>query len=245
MDFVALLEQPQTWLSLLSLTLLEIILGVDNLVFVALATQGLPPEHRVRAGRIGLGFAVLSRLALLSSVFWLIGLTKPLFSLFSHGFSWRDLILTAGGFFLLYKATAEIHAEIDPVEEAAAGPRTARSFAGVIVQIALLDIVFSLDSVLTAVGVADSLIIMSAAVILAIAIMIWASGPVGGFVNRHPSVKMLALGFLLLVGMTLIADGCGYHIPKGFIYAAIGFSILVEGLNQWARRNRNSRKPPE
>ena len=245
MDLLSLIEDPDTWISLLTLTLLEVVLGVDNLVFVSLATQALPPERRVRAARLGLGFAIISRLALLASVFWLIGLTKPVFTLLGNEFSWRDLILIGGGFFLLYKATQEIHEEIDPDEDEIAGLKHARSFVGVIIQIALLDIVFSLDSVLTAMGMAESLVVMSLAVIIAISIMIWASGPIGGFIARHPSVKMLALGFLLLIGTTLVADGFGYHIPKGFIYAAIGFSVLVEGLNQWARRNRRSQRPPK
>lgn len=245
MDLLALIEDPDTWISLLTLTLLEVVLGVDNLVFVSLATQSLPPARRVRAARLGLSFAIVTRLALLASIFWLIGLTKPLFTLFDNEFSWRDLILIAGGFFLLYKATQEIHEEIDPDDDGHHEVKVTQSFTGVIIQIALLDIVFSLDSVLTAMGMAESLAVMALAVIIAISIMIWASAPIGDFIARYPSVKMLALGFLLLIGTTLIADGFGYHVPKGFIYAAIGFSVLIEGLNHWARRNRQGPRPPE
>ena len=240
MNSLAVFSQPQAWLSLLTLTILEIVLGVDNLIFVALATQGLPPEKQARASRLGLGLAIAFRLGLLSVMFWLTRLTTPLFTVAGHGFSARDLILSLGGLFLLYKATAEIHEEIDPPDEGAAG-RAAKTMSGAIVQIALLDIVFSFDSVLTALGMADDLAIMALAVIVAVGIMMWASGPVGRFIARRPTVKMLALSFLLLIGMTLIADGFGYAVPKGFIYAAIGFSLLVEALNQWARRNRRAR----
>ena len=241
LHFLDVFSHPAAWLSLLTLTALEIVLGVDNLVFVALATQGLAPEKQALAGRLGLGLAVFFRLVLLSSLFWLTRLVAPMFSLHGHGFSGRDLILLLGGFFLLYKATAEIHAEIEPSDDESEG-RPGKTIVRAIAQIGLLDIVFSLDSVLTAIGMADDLLIMASAVIIAVGIMIWASGPVGRFIKQHPTVKMLALGFLLLIGMTLVADGCGTPVPKGFIYAAIGFSLLVEGLNQWARRNRSARK---
>lgn len=242
MNLFAVFSQPQAWLSLLTLTVLEIVLGIDNLVFVALAIQGLPPEKQGRASRLGLGLAVVFRLGLLSGMFWLTRLTTPLFALFGHGFSARDVVLSLGGLFLLYKATAEIHAEIDPPEEDSPGG-AAKSMFRAIVQIALLDIVFSFDSVLTALGMADDLAIMALAVIIAVSMMMWASRPVGRFIARHPTVKMLALSFLLLIGMTLIADGFGTPVPKGFIYAAIGFSLLVEALNQWARRNHRAREP--
>jgi predicted tellurium resistance membrane protein TerC len=242
LEFLAFLSHPAAWLSLLTLTALEIVLGVDNLVFVALATQGLPSEKQALAGRLGLGLAVIFRLALLSSMFWLTRLIAPIFSLYGHGFSGRDVILLLGGLFLLYKATAEIHEEIEPSEDEFES-RPIKTMGRAIAQIALLDIVFSLDSVLTAIGMVDDLMIMASAVIIALGIMIWASGPVGRFIKQHPTVKMLALGFLLLIGMTLVVDGCGYPVPKGFIYAAIGFSLLVEALNQWARRNRRAREP--
>jgi predicted tellurium resistance membrane protein TerC len=232
--------EPQAWLSLLTLTALEIVLGIDNLVFVALATNGLPPDRQIVASRLGLGLAVLFRLLLLSGMFWLTGLTAPLFTAMGHAFSGRDLILTLGGLFLLYKATDEIHEEIEPNHGEAEGGRKA-SFWRAIAQIALLDIVFSIDSVLTAIGMAEHLIIMYLAVIIAVGMMIWAAGPLGAFIRAHPSVKMLALSFLVLIGATLLADGFGYHIPRGFIYAAIGFSVMVEALNHWARRNRRKR----
>jgi predicted tellurium resistance membrane protein TerC len=231
--------QPEAWLSLLTLTALEIVLGIDNLVFVALATQGLPPDRAVLASRIGLLLAVILRLAMLSALFFLTGLTATLFTVYGNAFSGRDIIMLLGGVFLLYKGTEEIHEEIDPDDdEEHAGAGGKRSFARAIVQIALLDIVFSIDSVLTAIGMADHLEIMYAAVIIAVSAMIAAAGPLGAFIRKHPTVRMLALSFLLLIGMSLIADGFGFHIPRGFIYSAIGFSMLVEALNQWARHER-------
>jgi predicted tellurium resistance membrane protein TerC len=244
LEFLAVFTQPEAWISLLTLTVLEIVLGVDNLVFVALATQGLPPEQQAKAARLGLLMAVFLRLALLSVMFWLVHLTQPLFAVWGHEFSGRDVILILGGLFLLYKATDEIHEEIDPDDEA--GLKTGgRSFWRAIAMIAVLDIVFSLDSVLTAIGMADHLEVMALAVIIAVGMMIWAAGPVGRFIREHPTIKMLALSFLLLIGMTLLADGFDYDIPKGFIYAAIGFSLLVETLNQWARRNRGVKGKPD
>jgi predicted tellurium resistance membrane protein TerC len=228
---------PDAWASLLTLTALEIVLGVDNLVFVALATQGLAPDRAVKASRLGLGMAVVLRLVLLAGMVWLTRLTAPIFTLFAHAVSARDLILIFGGLFLLYKGTLEIHEEIDP--EVEGGSRTSgKSFRRAIFQIAVLDIVFSLDSVLTAIGMADDFVVMAAAVVIAVALMILAAGPVGRFIRENPTVKMLALAFLLLIGVTLVADGAGYEFPKGFIYSAVGFSLLVEGLNQWARRRR-------
>jgi predicted tellurium resistance membrane protein TerC len=238
LQIFAVFAHPQAWLSLLTLTGLEIVLGVDNLVFVALATQNLPVSRQALAGRVGLALAVVLRLGFLSSMFWLTRLIVPLFRVMGHPFSGRDIVLALGGLFLLYKGTAEIHHELDPQAKALEG-KGAGSMARAILQIALLDIVFSIDSVLTALGMADDLTIMFAAVIVAVGMMIWASGPIGAFIRQHPTIKMLALSFLLLIGMTLVADGFGYPVPKGFIYAAIGFSMAVEGLNQWARRNRN------
>jgi predicted tellurium resistance membrane protein TerC len=235
------LSDPQLWASFLTLTALEIVLGIDNLVFIAILASRLPAQSQHRARRIGLALALLSRLALLASIAWIIGLTRPLFLLFGHAVSWRDLVLAAGGLFLLYKGTTEIHHRLEgggAVETA----KTARtSFAGVVVQIMLLDVVFSLDSVITAVGMASELWVMAAAIIVAVAIMLAAANPLADFVERHPTVKMLALSFLLLIGMTLIADGAGFHVPKGYIYAAIGFSITVEALNQLAARRRPPR----
>jgi predicted tellurium resistance membrane protein TerC len=207
----------------------------------------LPPERRDSARKFGLSLALVTRLALLASINWLIKLVDPVFY-FGRDFSWRDLILIAGGLFLLYKGTHEIHATVEEPDADAAGAGVARragaTFLGVIVQIMVLDIVFSLDSVITAVGMADVFWVMAAAIIIAIAIMLFASGPLSAFINRHPSVRMLALAFLLLVGMMLVADGFGFHIPKGYIYAAIGFSIGVESLNLWAAARRRRRKNP-
>jgi predicted tellurium resistance membrane protein TerC len=239
LSFLEVFAQPQAWISLLTLTALEVVLGIDNLVFVALATQGLPPEKQALASRLGLGLAVVFRLGLLSAMFWLTGLTATLFTVQGFDFSGRDVILITGGVFLLYKATEEIHEEIDPEEdEAHVATGGKKSIWRAIVQIGMLDIVFSIDSVLTAMGMAEHLVVMYAAVLIAVGAMILAAAPLATFIRKHPTVKMLALGFLLLIGMTLIADGFGYHIPRGFIYSAIGFSLMVEALNYWVRRNR-------
>src|SRR3954453_2964841 len=234
------LTDPHLWASLVTLTALEIVLGIDNLVFIAILVGRLPENRRDSARRIGLALAVLSRLALLASIAWIIGLTAPVFELFEHGYSWRDVILIAGGLFLLYKGTREIHERLEGEEEGEqfGAAKEAPSFAGVIAQIMVLDIVFSLDSVITAVGMANELWVMATAVVIAVLIMIAASGPLAAFVDRHPTIKMLALSFLLLIGTTLIADGIGFHVPKGYIYAAIGFSVTVEALNQIAARRR-------
>jgi predicted tellurium resistance membrane protein TerC len=233
------LSDPQIWASLLTLTALEIVLGIDNLVFLTILAGRLPAERQNRARQMGLALALITRLALLGSIAWIAGLTQPIFELFGRGISWRDMILIGGGFFLLYKGTREIHTRLEG--DAAYGQpsrATAASFGGVIIQIALLDIVFSLDSVITAVGMANEFWVMATAIVIAIMIMLAASGPVSAFVDRHPTVKMLALSFLLLIGMTLVADGVGFHVPKGYIYAAIGFSVAVEALNQLAARRR-------
>jgi predicted tellurium resistance membrane protein TerC len=233
-----ILADPQTWLSLATLTLLEIVLGIDNIVFIAVLVDKLPPHQRPLARRLGIGFALLTRLALLASIAWIAGLTQPLFEAFGHPISWRDLVLILGGFFLLYKSTHEIHGSLERTE-GESNLRVSSRMLSVIAQIAVLDIVFSLDSVITAVGMADHLSIMVAAVVLSMIVMLIAAGPVSDFVMRHPTVKMLALSFLLLIGTALIADGLGFHIPKGYIYAAMGFSIMVEALNLLARRRRD------
>ncbi len=235
------LGDPQIWASLLTLTALEIVLGIDNLVFIAILAGRLPAERQDRARRVGLALALITRLALLASIVWIIGLTRPLFEVLGHAVSWRDIILIAGGFFLLYKGTREIHERLEGDMPPEATSRARTSFGGVVVQIMLLDIVFSLDSVITAVGMANELWVMAAAIIIAVVIMLGASGPLANFVDRHPTVKMLALSFLLLIGMTLIADGAGFHVPKGYIYAAISFSVVVELLNQLAARRRRIR----
>jgi predicted tellurium resistance membrane protein TerC len=234
-----LLADPNAWASLLTLTALEIVLGIDNIIFLSIVSGKLPAHQQQTARRIGLGLALLMRIALLASIAWIIGLTQPAFSVLGHVVSWRDLVLGGGGLFLLVKGTMEIHHMAEGHEEGSQAGTA--SFAGAIVQIVLLDIVFSLDSVITAVGMADDLPIMIAAVVIAIIVMLVASEPVSAFVNRHPTVKMLALSFLLLVGMALVADGVHYHIPRGYLYFAIAFSVGVECLNLIAARARQRR----
>ena len=233
------LADPQIWASFLTLAVLEIILGIDNIIFIAIATEKLPEAQRASARRTGLILALLLRLVFLAMISWIIGLTAPAFSLLGREVSWRDLILLGGGLFLLYKATVEIHAAIEEKEEGHA--IKAASFAAIIGQIIILDLVFSLDSVITAVGMTNNLPVMYAAVIVAVGTMLWASGPISGFVHRHPTVKMLALAFLLLVGVALIADGLQFHIPRGYLYFAIAFSLGVEALNLLAKR-RSAKK---
>ena len=233
------LSDPQIWISLATLTALEVVLGIDNLIFVAILANKLPPGQQVRARRIGLALALGMRLALLASLSWIVGLTAPVFSAVGRDFSWRDLVLIAGGLFLIYKGTTEIHHRMEAQADDAPGAgKVAAGFGAIIVQIILLDMVFSLDSVITAVGMVDQLWIMSTAVIVAAVVMLMASGPLSDFVQRHPTVKMLALSFLLMIAMVLIADGFGVHIPKGYVYAAMGFSVLVETLNLVAARRR-------
>ena len=237
MDWLA---DPQTWISLLTLSSLEIVLGIDNLVFLAILADRLPEPQRPTARKLGLAFALLTRLALLASITWIAGLIEPVITVLGHPVSWRDIILMGGGVFLLAKATHEIHGSLEGVEEggAEAAPKRQVGFAATVAQIGVLDIVFSLDSVITAVGMARQLGVMVAAVVVAVVLMLVASGPLSRFVSRHPTVKMLALSFLLLVGTSLVADGMGFHIPKGYLYFAMGFSVLVEGLNLAARRRR-------
>jgi predicted tellurium resistance membrane protein TerC len=240
------LLDPELWASLITLTTLEIVLGVDNLVFIAIVANRLPPEQRDKARKLGLALALIMRLGLLASISWIMGLVEPLFSLFGRAFSWRDIILLLGGLFLLYKGTHEIHAQVEGDDTESHGQALSKERAtmtGVIAQIMVLDIVFSLDSVITAVGMVNNVWVMAAAIVIAVIVMLVASAPLANFVNRHPTVRMLALGFLLLVGMMLMADGFGFHIPKGYIYAAIGFSIIIEILNLWAAGRRRKTKP--
>jgi predicted tellurium resistance membrane protein TerC len=241
-DLIALFSNPETWVALVTLTVLEIVLGIDNVIFISILVQRLPADRRDQGRIIGLALAMGMRILLLLTISWIIGLTQPLFNLFGRDFSWRDLILIGGGLFLLWKATTEIHESLEGAEshEATVAAGTA-SFGAVLVQIVLLDIVFSLDSVLTAVGMANDIAVMIAAVVIAVLVMLVASGPLSAFVHKHPTVKMLALSFLLLIGVTLIADGFGFHIDKAYIYAAMGFSVFVEALNL----RRRSKAPIE
>jgi len=218
------------WVALLTLTLLEVVLGIDNVVFISILAGKLPLADRERARKIGLSLAMIIRLLLLLSITWVMGLTEPLFTILGRGFTGRDLILIIGGLFLIAKSTHEIHVKLEGDEGGGTG-RAAASFAGVIVQILLLDIVFSLDSVITAVGMAEHVTIMMAAVIIAVGVMLWSSAAISVFVEKHPTVKMLALSFLLLIGVSLIGEGWGQHIPKGYIYFAMGFSLFVEAIN--------------
>jgi predicted tellurium resistance membrane protein TerC len=235
------LTDPQVWASLLTLTALEIVLGVDNLVFIAILAGRLPSERQHAARQVGLSLALMTRLALLASIAWIVSLTQPLFAVLGHAVSWRDIVLAMGGFFLLYKGTTEIHHRLEGDGPDESKSRGAASFVGIVTQIVVLDVVFSLDSVITAVGMANDLWVMAAAIIIAVMLMLAAAKPLADFIERHPTVKMLALSFLLLIGMALIADGAGFHVPKGYIYAAIGFSIVVEALNQMAARRRQTR----
>jgi predicted tellurium resistance membrane protein TerC len=228
---MAWLTSAEGWIALLTLTVLEIVLGVDNIIFISILAGKLPESQRARARRVGLSLAMFIRIALLLSITWVMGLTRPLFSAFAHAVSGRDLILLVGGLFLIGKSTLEIHEKLEGPESEGGTARAANSFAGVIVQILLLDIVFSLDSVITAVGMADDVSIMITAVVIAVLVMLVSSGAIGDFVERHPTVKILALSFLLLIGVSLTAEGAGQHVPKGYIYFAMGFSVFVEAIN--------------
>jgi predicted tellurium resistance membrane protein TerC len=235
---IQLLTSPEAWAALLTLTALEIVLGIDNVIFLSVIVSRIPQAQAVRARQIGLGLALLFRILLLSLLVWLIGLTEPVFTVESVVFSWRDLILIGGGVFLIGKATHEIHVEVEADDpESDVAPR-ASAFFWVIVQIIVIDIVFSLDSIITAIGMAQDLEIMIAAVIIACFVMYVSSGPVAKFVAEHPTTKMLALAFLVLIGVALVADGFQFHIPRGYIYFAITFSAAVEFFNVLARRNR-------
>ena len=230
-----LLTDPQVWLAFLTLTALEIVLGIDNIVFISILVGRLPAAQQARARVIGLGLAMIMRILLLLSIAWIMGLTKPLFTILGNGFSGRDLILILGGAFLLAKSTSEIHANLEGEEHGREVSGKAR-FVSVLIQIALIDIVFSFDSVITAVGMAEHVEVMIAAIVVAVLVMMVAAGPISAFVDRRPTIKMLALSFLILIGMALIADGFEFHIPKGYIYFAMAFSLGVEMLNLRLRR---------
>ncbi|HJS37316.1 MAG TPA: TerC family protein [Burkholderiales bacterium] len=232
-----LLADPQAWIAFATLTALELVLGIDNIVFISILVDRLPPERRELARRIGLGLAMFMRIALLLLLYWIVGLTEPLFTLVGTNLSGRDLILLAGGLFLLWKATSEIH---ELLEDHGDAPRPATpvhaTFGAILLQIIVIDLVFSLDSIITAVGMVDDVRIMIAAVVASVGLMFVAAGPIGRFVSRHPTVKMLALAFLIMIGMALVADGLDFHVPKGYIYFAMAFSVAVEMLNLRLRR---------
>lgn len=231
---------PEAWVALATLLALEIVLGIDNIIFISILVGRLPPQQRELARRLGIGFAMLTRLALLFSLAWIIGLVEPWFSVLGQEISGRDLVLILGGLFLLAKATHEIHLSLEAPQEAEASMAAAarNGMVGIVVQIALLDIVFSLDSVITAVGLVDHLSVMVIAILGAVAVMLFAARSIGDFVDRHASIKMLALSFLMMIGLTLMAEGFDVHVPKGYIYFAMAFSVVVELLNIRVRRNR-------
>lgn len=233
------LLEPQTWISLLTLTVLEIVLGIDNLVFISILADKLPGEERDKARQIGLAMALITRILLLLSLSWLIGLTEPLFTVFNLHISGRDLILLIGGLFLLGKATYEIHDKLEG-SEGHSSSKVKAQLVNVVIQIMILDIVFSLDSVITAVGMADQVAVMIAAVIIAVIIMLISVNTISEFISDHPTVKILALSFLLLIGFSLVAEGLGQHIPKGYIYFAMGFSVFVEFLNLRMKKEKDS-----
>lgn len=237
---LALARDPSAWAALATLVAMEIVLGIDNLIFISILTNKLPEENREKARRIGIGLALILRLGLLATIAVIVALTEPVFTILGKGISWRDIILIAGGAFLVWKATREIHQHVAPEaeHEDEAKPRAVPGFAAAIGQILVLDLVFSIDSIITAVGMTDHVPIMFVAVIAAVTVMLFAATPLANFINRNPTIVMLALAFLIMIGMTLIADGLGHHVPKGYIYTAMAFSTAVEGLNMVARRRR-------
>lgn len=244
-SILPLLSDPAAWAALVTLVVMEVVLGIDNLIFISILSNKLPPEHRQRVRRIGIGLALIMRLALLSIIAWLVGLVQPVFSVFGNEFSWKDLILIAGGLFLIWKATKEIHHTVDPTpsHDVLDKKDVVISNAGAaIFQIILLDLVFSIDSILTAVGMTEHLPIMVVAVLAAVTVMLLAADPLANFIAKNPTVVMLALGFLLMIGLVLIADGFGFHVPKGYIYAAMAFSAGVEALNMLGRKSASKKE---
>ena len=235
---------PAAWVALATLVVMEVVLGIDNLIFISILTNKLPEEHRAKARRLGISMALILRLGLLSTVAFIVSLTQPVFEVLGHAFSWKDVILIAGGLFLLWKATTEIHHSVDPVskEEESAGAKVSIGFAAAIGQILMLDLVFSIDSIVTAVGMTEHLPIMVIAVVAAVTVMLLAAEPLAKFINDNPTVVMLALGFLIMIGMTLIAEGFGAHVPKGYVYTAMAFSAAIECLNIWVRKARARRE---
>jgi predicted tellurium resistance membrane protein TerC len=241
MIFFDWLTDPNIWAGLVTLTVLEIVLGIDNIVFISVIVGKLPAEQARRARQIGLLMALAFRILFLLTLFWLTHLTTSLFTILGEEVSWRDLVLFGGGLFLLVKATQEIHRDVEGGEEESSARRGVASFGAVVAQIAVIDLVFSIDSIITAIGMSEHVGVMIAAVVIAIGVMYVASGPVAGFIHRHPTTRMLALAFLLMIGIALIADGAGFHIPRGYLYVAMAFSAGVEFLNVVARRNRTKR----
>ena len=238
------LANPEIWIALATLTALELVLGIDNIIFISILAGRLPAARRDMARRVGILLAAVSRLGLLFTITWIVGLTAPLFSLLGRAFSWRDLILLGGGLFLIAKATHEIHQRLEGATERVDAGKAAVSFGGVIVQIMLLDIVFSLDSIITAVGMVDERWVMVTAILASIVFMLMFARPLGEFVERHPTIKVLALSFLIMIGLVLMADGLGQHIPKGYVYAAMAFSVFVELINLWIRRRERAQVAP-
>lgn len=232
------LTDPEAWIALLTLTVLEIVLGVDNIIFISILVGRLPEHQRQRARMLGLGFAMFTRIGLLLSLAWIMTLTEPIFSVIGREISGRDLILVGGGLFLLWKSVHEIHGSLEGEEQEHEAAAVRAGFAAIIIQIAIIDIVFSLDSVITAVGMVEQVSIMVLAIVAAVGVMMFSAKPIGEFVDRHPTVKMLALSFLILIGVALVAEGGGYHIPKGYIYFAMAFSVAVEMLNIRVRSRR-------
>jgi predicted tellurium resistance membrane protein TerC len=241
---LTLAADPAAWVALVTLIVMEVVLGIDNLIFIAILTNRLPEHQRASGRRIGIGLALILRLGLLGSIAYIVTLTAPLFTVFGHEFSWRDLILISGGLFLVWKATKEIHHRVDqdPGPDVFDRQSASLGFATAMGQIIMLDLVFSIDSIITAVGMTTHVPIMVIAVVIAVLAMLFAATPLANFINTNPTIVMLALGFLLMIGTTLIAEGFGFHVPKGYVYAAMAFSALVEGLNMLERRRRQSRR---
>lgn len=238
---LSLLSDPSVWVAFATLTVMEVVLGIDNIVFISVLVSKLPSEQADRARRLGLALALIFRIALLLVLSWIIALDTTVITLFEHGYSWKDIILIAGGLFLIYKATHEMHAEIEEPHELSLSKTAGAAFSAIIVQIIIIDMVFSVDSIITAVGMVQHVEVMIAAVIVAVGLMFVASGPIANFVAKHPTTKMLALAFLLMIGVSLTADGLGFHIEKGYIYAAMGFSVLVEAINIISKQRKAAR----
>jgi predicted tellurium resistance membrane protein TerC len=249
-SIVPLLTDPAAWAALVTLIVMEVVLGIDNLIFISILSNKLPPEKRSGVRRIGISLALIMRLVLLSTIAWIVTLTAPVFAVMDNEFSWKDMILIAGGLFLVWKATKEIHHSVDPSpspdlldkDKGKAADVMINNTGAAIVQIILIDLVFSIDSILTAVGMTEHLPIMVVAVLVAITVMLLAADPLGDFIDKNPTIVMLALGFLLMIGMVLIAEGFGAHVPKGYIYAAMAFSAGVEVLNMWSRKADTKRQ---